>query len=161
MPMSRHLSGIGGVFIFSEQPGPLAQWYARVFDLDFQQVGEQGSYHVFWSRADQDPDRRLDTTFAVMPSSGSLPRPPRNRDPGNMYGDQPYMVNLRVEDMDQMLAHLLQQLGIFGKTLHQDETGAIEHCFYIIKTHLGIKVLTRQGLDIRLTIGKQTIHQRF
>jgi hypothetical protein len=77
------------VFIFSGQPGPLVQWYARVFDLDFQQVGEQGFYYVFCSRADQDPDRRLDTTFAVMPASRSLARPPRDRDPGNMYGDQP------------------------------------------------------------------------
>lgn len=117
--MSRHLSGIGGVFIFSEQPGPLAQWYARVFDLDFQQVGEQGSYYVFWSRADQEPDRRLDTTFAVMPANGSLPRPPRNRDPENMYGDQPYMVNLRVEHMDQMLARLEREgVDVVGR---QDE----------------------------------------
>jgi predicted enzyme related to lactoylglutathione lyase len=54
-----------------------------------------------------------------MPASGSLLRPPRNRDPGNMYGDQPYMVNLRVEDMDQMLAHLEREgVDIVGR---QDE----------------------------------------
>lgn len=117
--MSGLLSGLGGVFVFSQDPGALAEWYARVFGLEFEGVGEQGSYYVFWSRADQDPERRLDTTFAVLPARGALPRPAPNPDPGDMYGDQAYMVNLRVEDMDRMLAHLeTQQVPVIGR---QDE----------------------------------------
>ena len=117
--MSELLSGLGGVFVFSENPGALAEWYARVFDLEFEGVGEHGSYYTFWSRADQDPERRLDTTFAVLPARGDIPRPPIHQDPGDMYGDQAYMVNLRVEDMDRMLAHLeQQQITVVGR---QDE----------------------------------------
>jgi len=114
--MSGLLSGLGGVFVFSENPGALAEWYGRVFDLEFEGVGEQGSYYVFWSRSDQDPDRRLDTTFAVLPARGELTRPPPDPDPQDMYGDQAYMVNMRVEDMDRMLAHLEeQQVPVIGE----------------------------------------------
>lgn len=99
------INGFGGVFIFSNDPGELAQWYASIFKLEFESFGDT-SYIVFWSRDDQDQKRRFDSTFSIMKSKVELPAHQNNQDSADMYGDRNYMINLRVDNMDAMLAHL-------------------------------------------------------
>lgn len=63
---------------------------------------------MFWGQASDDPERKIDTTFSVMQAKAELPGagPDAGEEPESMYGDQPFMVNLRVTDIDAVLDHL-------------------------------------------------------
>jgi predicted enzyme related to lactoylglutathione lyase len=61
----------------------------------------------------------VDTTFAIMRARVALPRAEKNQDAGDMYGDQHFMINLRVNDLDALVGRLESQ----GETIlgRQDE----------------------------------------
>ncbi len=103
-----HISGIGGAFIFSNDPGRLARWYSDHLGLKFE--GDPGSgtyYQMFFGLDPGDTSKKLDTTFAIMKANIPLGTSiPDGGEPENMYGDQPFMVNLRVRDLDRLLADL-------------------------------------------------------
>jgi len=101
------INGIGGIFIYSENPAELAAWYKKTFKLSFDEFeGGNTSYTVFWSKDDNNPERRLDTTFAIMKAKKPIADKVNNDDKTDMYGDRNYMLNLRVEDMKTTLEHL-------------------------------------------------------
>ncbi|MEM8600581.1 MAG: VOC family protein [Bacteroidota bacterium] len=114
-----HVNGLGGAFIFSQDPKRLADWYAEHLGLPFEGSVEFGAfYHQFWSRHPDDPGRRLDTTFAIMQAKADFPLPVV-REAVETYGDQPFMVNLRVDDLGALLASLeAQGVEVLGR---QDE----------------------------------------
>ena len=118
--MTETVTGLGGAFVFSEQPGRLAKWFEACFDLSFEQLGETGTcYQVFWTLDPEQPKRLVDTTFAIMRARTALPRAEKNQDAGDMYGDQHFMINLRVSDLDALVQRLEDQ----GETIlgRQDE----------------------------------------
>ena len=84
-------------------------WYSEHLGFEFEGSAEWGAfYQVFWGRSTDDPDRKIDTTFSVMQAKVELPTagPGTGEEPESMYGDQAFMVNLRVTDIDAVLAHL-------------------------------------------------------
>ena len=106
------IDGVGGAFIFSEDPGRLAGWYAEHLGIEFEGGEEFGAFYVRYVAADpEDAGWIMDTTFAIMKAKAPVPRMAANRGAGpeDMYGDQPFMVNLRVRDLDAVLAHLAQR----------------------------------------------------
>jgi len=101
------VNGVGGAFVFSEDPARLAAWYTRHLGIDFEGGGEFGAFYRMYVAADpQQPERRLDTTFSIMKAGFPTARPAPEREPESMYGDQPFMVNLRVNDLDAVAARL-------------------------------------------------------
>ncbi len=117
---SSAIEGLGGVFVFTEDVPRLADWYARAFGLVFQGDPASGVYLQFFARDDEYPERRVDTTFSILRAERPMPTVDREGwDPSSMYGDQPYMVNLRVRDLEELLAHLRAEgIEILGS---QDE----------------------------------------
>lgn len=104
------VDGIGGAFVFSEDPERLAQWYADKLGMQFEGDAEFGAfYQVFWGLDPDDPDRRQDTTFAIMRARVPVARELPESEPEQMYGDQPFMLNLRVRDINQLLEHLVER----------------------------------------------------
>lgn len=103
-----HISGVGGAFIFSNDPGRLARWYTDHLAMRFEADAQAGTYYqMFFGLDPADPAKKLDTTFAIMQATVPLPSSkPDGPEPENMYGDQPFMINLRVRDLDSMLADL-------------------------------------------------------
>lgn len=119
-----HISGVGGAFVFSEDPARLAGWYRDKLGLAFEGSEEFGAfYQVFWGLDPDDPAKRLDTTFAIMRSR--VPLPPRDTEdePEEMYGDQPFMLNLRVNDLNALLDEL-QHMGIEIISREDEEYGS-------------------------------------
>ena len=117
------IDGVGGAFIFSEDPGSLAGWYAKHLGIEFEGGEEFGAFYVRYVASDpDDAGRVVDTTFAIMKAKAPVPRMAANRGagPGDMYGDQPFMVNLRVRDLDAVLAHLAER-GV--EPLRRDDEG--------------------------------------
>jgi len=90
-------TGIGGLFFRSDDPAALARWYREALGIDtFSEGGEDG----VWSQ-EAGP-----TVWAPFP-----------RDTTYFGGSgQTWMVNLRVRDLDAMLAQLRDQ----GVTVHGD-----------------------------------------
>ena len=105
-----HIDGVGGAFVFSSNPKRLAQWYTESFGMVFEGSEEFGAfYQVFWGVDPEDPSRKLDTTFSIMQAKVPLRKHAGGPEPTSMYGDQPFMVNLRVRDLDALLARLAQR----------------------------------------------------
>ena len=101
------VDGIGGAFVFSNDAVALAEWYRDHLGFEFEGSAEFGAfYQMFWGVDPEDTDRKLDTTFSIMQSKIDLPTRSAGEEPESMYGDQPFMVNLRVRDIDAVLEHL-------------------------------------------------------
>lgn len=100
------VNGLGGAFIYCSDPAALAQWYGRAFGLKLEAYGKTTFGLTFEALDARDPSRQLQTVFSIMKAKTEVPRMPVNEDPQDMYGDQAYMVNLRVDDMAATLAHL-------------------------------------------------------
>jgi len=101
------VDGIGGVFLFSSNPEQLAGWYADRFGIEFMKVGETTWFKRFVGVAKDDASREIDTSFGIMKQK--RPQSPRQvpaKEPEDMYGDQPFMLNLRLLDMDATVAAL-------------------------------------------------------
>ena len=102
-----HIDGVGGAFVFARDLNGLANWYREHLGIEFEGGEEFGAYyHVFFGLASDGSGRKIDTTFAVMRSKREFPSWEEPLDPDDMYGDQPFMVNLRVTDLDALLAEL-------------------------------------------------------
>ena len=117
------VDGVGGAFIFSENPGRLADWYAEHLGIEFEGGEEFGAFHVRFVAVDpEDSGWIADTTFAIMKAKAPVPRmtPHPGSSQEEMYGDQPFMVNLRVRDLDAVLAALAER-GI--EPLRRDDEG--------------------------------------
>ena len=50
-----------------------------------------------------------DAHFAIMKAKVSVARPAVTAEPDDMYGDQPYMLNLRVADLDSVCRRLVER----------------------------------------------------
>lgn len=102
-----YIDGIGGAFVFSEDPASLARWYADAFDMTFEGSEEFGAFYTtYWGLDPDDPGRKMDTTFSIMKAKAPLPRAAPPADFEGMYGDQHFMINLRVRDLDAALTHM-------------------------------------------------------
>ena len=101
------INGLGGAFIFSHRPANLAAWYTEHLGFSFEGSTEAATfYQMFWTLDPDDPERRRDTTFAIMQAEAPTARSVPDEEPESMYGDQPFMVNLRTDDLDALVAHL-------------------------------------------------------
>jgi predicted enzyme related to lactoylglutathione lyase len=101
------VEGLGGAFVFSEDVPRLVKWYEERLGIDFEGDRVNAAYAQFFARDDSDTERRLDTTFSILAAQRPLPEVDREDwDESQMYGDQPFMVNLRVGDLDVVLERL-------------------------------------------------------
>ncbi len=117
------IDGVGGAFVFTEDPKRLADWYTEHLGIRFEGSEEFGAFYMRYVAADpDDPAWVMDTTFAIMKAKRPVPRMARNKgvEQGDMYGDQPFMVNLRVRDLDALLAYL-DERGV--EPLRRDDEG--------------------------------------
>lgn len=85
------VTGIGGVFFKAEDPEALRTWYRDHLGIV---AGAQGA--DFSWREIEDPERTGRTVWSVFPEESEYFGP----------GDQEWMVNYRVRDLDAVLAHL-------------------------------------------------------
>jgi hypothetical protein len=101
------IDGVGGAFVFSHDPKRLANWYADNLGLAFEGSESAGAYYLtFWSLDPDDPTRRLDTHFSIIRAHTPMNRPVPQPEPESMYGDQPFMVNLRTRHLDALVSNL-------------------------------------------------------
>lgn len=86
--------GIGGIFFKAKDPGALGAWYEKHLDLKRE---EWGGSLIWWQR-DGTGERSV-TVFSPFEESTKYFEP----------SDKPYMINLRVDDLDGVLAALREE----------------------------------------------------
>ncbi|HEY0455482.1 MAG TPA: VOC family protein [Verrucomicrobiae bacterium] len=99
------VTGIGGVFIKAAQPDKLAEWYAKHLGIGFESnPGDSCHYYNFISRAWENPERKVQSVFAIFPVEAAGPT--RN-----------VTINFRVGN----LSTLIEQLRAGGVAIDKTE----------------------------------------
>ncbi len=108
------VDGLGGVFIYANDPKSLSEWYTRHLGIEFAcEAASRIYYTLFYYCDDADPSRRLDTTFAIMPSEKPLGLERREA-----------MINYRVRDIEALRAELtLAGIEVEPIQTQRDEAG--------------------------------------
>lgn len=110
------VNGLGGCFIFSEDPGRYAEWLKDTFKLELETYGESAFGLTFTTVDPEKTSVKRQTVFSVMRAKAPIPNMPGNADPSDMYGDQPFMVNLRVDDLEALVGHLeTRNIDVLGR----------------------------------------------
>lgn len=100
--MSKFIANLGGAFLYSTQPATLAAWYQKVLDLQPAFFGDKGEcYLAFAYRQKNDPGEVSQFVWSILQHKDGMEHGARPR----------VMVNYRVRDMAEFLAHL-RTLGI-------------------------------------------------
>ncbi len=86
----RRVTGIGGVFIKSDDPQRLREWYRAHLGIEFH---DWGGYSFSW-KSTENPDGVGTTVWSVFDSKSGYFAPSQSR----------FMVNYRVHDLHQLLA---------------------------------------------------------
>jgi len=87
----QRVTGIGGVFFKADDPAALLAWYREHLGVP---IGDDGFAVFRWRESD--PERAAATVFAPFPRDTDYFAP----------SQRPFMVNLRVVDLDRMLDQL-------------------------------------------------------
>lgn len=106
------VTGIGGIFFFSDDPKQTRDWYAKNLGLDVTQWGA-----TFESRSITDPDEITSTQWSPFQSGSSYFSP----------SEKEFMVNYRVQNIEGLVKNLKEN-GVtilddiedsdFGKFVH-------------------------------------------
>ena len=88
----KRVTGIGGIFFKANDPGKLRNWYRRHLGIEC----EKESGAIFkWRKAD-DPNSERYTVWSPFPADTGYFAP----------STKPFMINLQVENLDEVLAQL-------------------------------------------------------
>ncbi|MBS0574858.1 MAG: VOC family protein [Proteobacteria bacterium] len=90
-PRKPRVHGIGGVFFKARDPQALGEWYRQHLDFD---VAAWGGAKFAWQRVDDGAEAT--TVWSPFAADSSYFAP----------SDKPFMLNLRVDDLDSVLAAL-------------------------------------------------------
>jgi predicted enzyme related to lactoylglutathione lyase len=87
------VTGIGGMFFKADDPGKQYEWYAKHLGIV---SAPDGSGAIFpWRQAD-DPKKEGMTVWSIFPRQSPYFGP----------GENPFMMNFRVDDLDALLEEL-------------------------------------------------------
>ena len=91
------IDGIGGIFLYSNNPAGLVAWYELHFGLSFMVYEVGKAYGLEFITIDSPDDKvKKSTIFSIQATKETLPEGVRNQ----------HQINLRVLDLDATVAHL-------------------------------------------------------
>lgn len=86
---------LGGVFIYSEEPQRLAQWYEQHLGLVYEYTEKNQVYYVSFPYREAETDRKRYTVFSILATDH---RP--------LLNDKSFTVSLRVSSLAEMIENL-------------------------------------------------------
>ena len=100
------IDGIGGVFLFSNQPKQLAEWYRENLGIDYEESPDCSSfYRSFEYRDFGDVSAKRTTTWAILPADHDIRAKPRTG-----------QINYRVKSIVETISHLRSKAVAIDKT---------------------------------------------
>jgi predicted enzyme related to lactoylglutathione lyase len=91
----KRVTGIGGIFFKAQDAPKLSAWYKEHLGIDVQDWGGA----VFNWREAESAEQKGCTVWSVFPATSTYFAP----------SDKPFMINYRVENLDQLLAQLRKE----------------------------------------------------
>lgn len=111
-PRRLSVTGIGGVFLFSNKARELAEWYTRHLGMAFTQYEGTNTWGMeFFYRVDRDPSMRTSTVFSISQTDKPLSS-----------GRHEFEVNYRVSDLSAFIAQL-EADGIAAEKVEEFDYG--------------------------------------
>ncbi len=90
------IDGIGGAFLFSNNPKRLAEWYRENLGISYSESPDCSSFYKSFDYRDfTDASVKRTTTWAILPSKDDINDKPRTG-----------QINYRVKSMAETLSHL-------------------------------------------------------
>ena len=105
----KRVTGIGGIFFKAQNPEKLRSWYETHLGMP---VESWGGLQFHW-RQDEDRERRGSTVWTVFGANT------HHFDPS----EKPFMINYRVEDLDEVLAALKSEGVTVDDKIEESEYG--------------------------------------
>jgi predicted enzyme related to lactoylglutathione lyase len=103
------VNGIGGVFLYSNEPEKLAEWYTHHLGIEFSHNEAGTSYWMeFFYRDDNNPSRRASTVYAI-----NMAKKPLSSERGGC------IINYRVDNLEAFIAQLKAK-GVSVEPLKDD-----------------------------------------
>jgi predicted enzyme related to lactoylglutathione lyase len=91
----KRVTGVGGIFFKTNDPDKLRNWYRVHLGIECE---KEGGAIFKWQKAD-DPDSERYTVWAPFPENTDCFAP----------STKPFMINLQVENLDEVLAQLKRE----------------------------------------------------
>lgn len=100
------ITGVGGVFIFSDKPQELADWYSKIFGFNFESSPDSSAFYQTFITLDKaNTSKKLDFHFSIIRANQSFKKE-SPKESKSMYGDQNYMINIRTENLEKLLENI-------------------------------------------------------
>ena len=99
------IDGIGGVFLFSNNPKRLAEWYRENLGITYDESPDCSSIYKSFEYRDLTASVKRTTTWAILPSKDDISGKPRTG-----------QINYRVKSMAETLSHLQSKGVAIDKT---------------------------------------------
>lgn len=104
------IKALGGVFLYSENPKVLAKWYTDNLGLHYEYTEDYNAYYISFPYRDMDSDKARYTVFSILHNKS---RP--------FVEGKVFTVNLRVADMDALIARLREKrMEVRGPEVHDE-----------------------------------------
>ncbi|BAO54463.1 VOC family protein [Nonlabens marinus] len=87
----KKVTGIGGIFFKCADVQVTKDWYEKNLGIEGDQYG-----HTFWQRDAENPEQKTSQQWSPFPKDTDYFQP----------SDQEFMINYRVENLDQLLVEL-------------------------------------------------------
>ncbi|HLP13186.1 MAG TPA: VOC family protein [Flavobacteriales bacterium] len=116
MPITKKVSGIGGVFFISKDPKKLNEWYQKHLGME---AFTYGGTRFVWDEKRGDEIIEGSLQWAAFDEKG-----------GRSYyapSTKDFMINYRVEDMDYLVAELKKEGVTFTDSVQEFEYGKFVH----------------------------------
>jgi predicted enzyme related to lactoylglutathione lyase len=114
---STHISNVGGVFIYSENPQALADWYKEHLDMVFEAIPDGSVFYASFPYTDIATGKKTNMVWSINRSKN---RPAHAK-------EKHYSVNYRVFDAEKTAAHLRSK-GVEVKGVETYPEGKFAWC---------------------------------
>ncbi|MBI3653135.1 MAG: VOC family protein [Acidobacteria bacterium] len=111
----KRVTGIGGIFFKAQDAKALRAWYQQHLGIE---ISEWGGHAFVWRDA-ENPEGNGVTVWSIFPSDT----------PYFDSGDKPFMINYRVENLDQLLAQLRTEGVTVEDKIAEEENGRFAWIF--------------------------------
>jgi len=110
------IAAIGGVFIYSEKPGELAEWYRKYLGIEYEYTKEYDAYYASFPYKEYASGKKAYSAWSILRAK-TRPRVEHKL----------FCVNYRVIDLDSVVKHL-RSFGIEVKGTESYPEGKFAWC---------------------------------
>ncbi len=106
------VQALGGIFLYSENPKVLAEWYSKYLGLSYEYTESHEAYYVTFPYRELSGENKSYTIFSILYNSNKP-----------FVDGKTFTINLRVVNMQDILKHLEEnRIEVQGPEFHEEGT---------------------------------------